>query len=455
MKRFISITLLGVALAAVAQAQTPELRLSLAQAEQQAREHSHTLKAKQLEWKALEAKSWSYAGQLWPRLSLEASWKYIDEIPSIALPVPGASAIAMGDHTNYSVGPMLTWNIWTSGGTYHAWQSVAAALDAKTEEVKALEQELTLQVRLAYFQTQLALEQVQLSNNSLAVARAQYRDIQAKNREGAASRLDLLSSHLEVLLRERLLLQSRTQLSANLRDLQKLLGSGQEYDLSFPLDPATAKKLPRGSAPPTVFLYFDLPEESLQRLEPAAQAQLDAQHPRQQVFKALAESAQRAASAANAGHWPRLQLYAKTSLDYPNGPVLEQINQNVAGVQATWSLWEGRRVVQQVEEHTQTAAAHAEKAQQAARELSVSWEKAQDLLAQLRAEQKLNTQQAKETQELANLMYQAYRLGRARYLEVQDANLRALQASNQYAVTRVQILIQLARLDSLAQREEK
>ncbi len=49
------------------------------------------------------------------------------------------------------------------------------------------------------------------------------------------------------------------------------------------------------------------------------------------------------ASAQNGTYWPTLQVFAKTSLDYPNGPQLEEIHQNTLGVNLSWTLFDGTR----------------------------------------------------------------------------------------------------------------
>ena len=67
----------------------------------------------------------------------------------------------------------------------------------------------------------------------------------------------------------------------------------------------------------------------------------------------------------------------------------------------------------------------------------------------------INETAAKETGELADLVYEAYRAGGARFIEVQAANLKAMEAKVQEARTRVEMLGQLAVLRSLAGEEKR
>jgi outer membrane protein TolC len=58
---------------------------------------------------------------------------------------------------------------------------------------------VTLAVRLAYFQAKVNSDQVRLLADSLKIAQDQYIDIGHQAKFGTASRMDLLSSHQEVL----------------------------------------------------------------------------------------------------------------------------------------------------------------------------------------------------------------------------------------------------------------
>lgn len=438
-------------------AEIPEMALSLEQAESRTLKSSPRLQAKIFEVRACHDKADSQYGLLWPKLSLEASWRYVSEVPEINVPLqPRALSLRMADNTSYSIGPMLAWNIWDSGAVFHAWKAVESALQAKQQELDGLQRELTLKTRLAYFQTQMGQAQIDLLQESLQLAQFQYRDIQGQFKAGASSRMDLLSSHLEVLNRERLLSQARTDLTGSLRDLLSLTGSGEGLDLSRPAAARSREKIPeaKGSTP-TVVIWLDPLEKSLARLEPASQGRLDANYPQLQTLVELAESSQAAAQALGSGHWPKIQVYGKTSLDYPNGPVLETIHQNTAGVNASWSIWEGNRVVKAVAEQDDQAQSLLQQKQQVLIDLQNTWQKALDRLAQLHSDRELNRKSAEETGELARLVYAAYRSGRTSYLDVQAANLKNLEARTQVVRTETQMLMQLALLDSLSESKEE
>jgi outer membrane protein TolC len=177
---------------------------------------------------------------------------------------------------------------------------------------------------------------------------------------------------------------------------------------------------------------------------------LDINHPQIMMLTRLAEASQQVAAALNTGHLPKFNVSAKASIDYPNGPILEQIQQNTVSVTGVLSLFEFSRIVNQVKEQEFQTKSVEEQRAQAILDLKTQWNQAQDQLDQLKKIEQLDLQAIQETEVLAKLVYQSYRTGRANYLEVQAADLHAIGAKNQDARTQVQILMQLAILNSLA-----
>lgn len=453
MKPAVIITAILAGWAACAWAEEPpRLTLSLAQAEAQALTTSARMASKQSELRGASAAADSAYSLFWPKLSAEGSYTYIDEVPEISMSLgPGRTLqLDLSNHHNYSVGLQAAWNVWDSLQVYNNWKALQAVEQAKQEELRLLRRELTLKARLAYFQTQLAAEKLRLTKHSADLAQDQYRDIQAKARAGIASRKDALSSHLEVLTRVRQLQAAQTDLALALRDLLALTGAESGQDVS---QPWYAEEKPPAEGT-TVVAELDALDQSLGRLAPNRGLAVDPKHPQAELFVQMTQAAQASAESLASGHWPKLQVVGKTSLDYPNGPVAEQIWQNTLAVKASWPLWEGGRVVNQTQEKEAQAQAQAQMAENARIELTLAWEKARDKLRQLEAEQPVIEQMLKETRELSRVAYSAYAAGRADYLEVQAANLKALEAGTQAALNKVQQLMQLAMLESLTTDKE-
>ena len=72
------------------------------------------------------------------------------------------------------------------------------------------------------------------------------------------------------------------------------------------------------------------------------------------------------------------------------------------------------------------------------------------MLGSLLDQESVDERSVSETDELSRLVYLSYKAGRSNYLEVQNANLRALESKVSAARTRVQIRIQLSILADLS-----
>jgi outer membrane protein TolC len=411
------------------------------------------LQGKKLDLAASQSRLETQESLLWPRLSLEASWRYTTNVAVIPAHIisPFQPEIPFGANNNYSAGPMVSWNFWGTGNAYFNVEAARAQRDAKQDDVNASTRQIQMQARLAYFQVQMALAQLRLITDTLHLSQAQYQYIAAQSRAGQANRIDQLTSHQDTLSNSRSQYQALTDLKSALRDLLSQIGGENGYDLSLPMEAAEATGLPADMPRPTLLLTFDPLDKSLAALAPASQASLDPNLPQIQMFAYLAEASQHLAESLGTGHWPQFLGSAKTSWEYPNGPVLQEYNQNAFGVSMSWSLWEWGRVCHQVDEQNFNAQSNEEQRQQRLTDLTLSWNKAQDQLIQLREIQAINESAVRETETVSRLVYQSYRAGRSFFLDVQNANYRALGASIQSVRTQVQMLIELATLESLAE----
>ncbi len=457
MKKFFLVSSLLVVLATRVAAQPPIFTLQLDDAEAQAQVFSPALKAAQQETTAALAKAASQSALLWPRLSLEGSARYITEIPEfeLALPVPNATpmVITMGDHMNYSIGVQLGWKLWDSFAIQGMVAALGKSAEAKALEIQAIRRNVLLKTRLAYFQTQLAVEQVGVLAEALYLAQAQNHDIRVKSNAGASSRIDSLASRMDVNERKKQLREARTTLAETLHQLLRLTGQTYDLDIQLPLGSEVKPHLLKIISQPTVLLQLDSMAKTKKKLATLPAKAVIRQHPNIQAVLKKVEAANQMARSAAAGYWPQIAVYAKSSLDYPNQAAVEQVRQNTAGASLSWTLWQKGHTNAQVREQKARARAGENFQVQIEMDLGLAWDMARDRVAQLTDVQKLNQQIEADARELVRLVYAAYRAGRVNYLEVQSANLRVLQAGTQTAVTEAQLLIQLALLNSLYEGE--
>ncbi len=437
-----------LAAALTASAAPPELKMGLREAEARTLQNSPELKSAESERAAAHERTRNQFTLLWPKLSLDASYKYISEVPSFK-PLPTGPSIALGDNKNTSYGPTASWLLWDSGNLYHNWKSQTAIEKAKNENVLKIKRQLLFQTRMAYFQVQLALEQVKSLIESLKLSDAQYNDIKIQQRAGARSRMDVLSAHQDVLTRRLELRQARADLAAALRELLYLTGTDIPPDASAPVDKKDEQGMPAETEAPTLLLALDPLKDSETYLASAAEGSPNENHPLPQSLLEMAQAADELSKSLNSDYGPSLQVSGRISRDYPNGPILETITQKTVGVNATWPLFQWGKTRYAVKEQKNRAETTRFEREQVLLNLKRDWDKAQDQLKGRRAQEEINKQSVLETKELAKLTYSSYVAGRSSYLEVQTANLRALETNIRTARTNVQILIQLAILDSI------
>ena len=429
-------------------AEIPVLRIKLRSAEGDAEKNSPLLQAAGFDAESASSRREGRLGGLFPKLTFDAGWKYLSEVPALSL--AGGRNMTLGDNNNYSLGPSLTWTLWDKGALRGAWQAADAAAAAKSWEYKAALKNIRLKTRLAYFQAQLALEQVRLLGDSLKLAQSQYKDIEKRRQAGASSRMDSLAAHQEALRRMSQFRQSRAELAGSLRELFALTGDEPSADLSNPLSSDTADSLPDEKKTPSALISLDPLEDSMRGLARAELSKIDENHPALSALSSMAQSARITAQSISAGRWPKVILSGRSSLDYPNGPVLESFHQNMAGISASFPLFESGRTASEARDLNSHAMSADSRREAVLRDLKRDRLKAGDQLLSLKTQREINRRASAEAEELAGLVYESYKAGRSTFIEVQSANLRELEAKVQSAKTDVQILIQLAVLSSLS-----
>ena len=439
-------------LPALAEGEPPVFEMTFEAGIESALRNSESLAAAERELEALRQRTLSQAGFFLPRVSLEGSYRYVTEVPYFT-PVPGGRAVTLGDNENYSYGPTVNWVVWDWGGIYQAWRSAGAREKAKREEAELIRRQVRLSAVFAYSRVELGVEQVRLFSDALKLAQAQYKDIATRLKAGAASRIDALQAHQEVLSRSRGLASARADLGSSLQDLMAMTGAGKGFDASFPWHREKPEGLEASVTPASVIVSLDPLDNVLKDLESLPFREPDAGHPSVKLLSFQAEAASHSANSLLAARLPRVQFSARTSIDYPNGPILEEFNQRTAGVVATMPLFEGGKVSRDEWEQREQAKALAKRRDQAMTDLMRDWAKASTRLEALRVQEELDRLSVSETAELARLIYESYRSGQVRFIEVETANLRALEARVEEARTKMGILGQLAVLQSLSKEE--
>lgn len=427
-----------------------EFQVTLKAAEESALASDGQYKSAKFSAGAAAAAAEAAASPLYPRLSLEGSLRYNQVVPEISMPAALGGGRPLGDNWNYSVGPSAYWTLDT-GALRYGRDSARRTAAGRSAEAEHARRQALLKARTAYFALQLALEKVYLIGENLQLSESQLKDIELGVKAGARSRLDGIRARQETLARRRDLLRARADLSSALLDFGLATGVAVPEAGGLPLD---ARLAGRAYAPvPGLLVRAEPYEEILARLLPAAAAGPGKALPSVMALSETSAAAQAAARAYKAEKLPRLTLGARASLDYPNGPNLYSFVQNSAYLSLNLPLFESGRLADRERESRLNSAAAQERRDEAARAAAAEHARAQAAYGALLEEQAINIEAVDDAAEAARLAYEAYKAGGGTWLDVESANLKALQAKTTAATANAEILMRLARLESLSDQE--
>jgi outer membrane protein TolC len=430
---------------AVGKSTAPEtFELTLGKAETQAVFASNRLKSFDSEWMAANNQKDAQFQKLLPKLTFQANYQYYGTIPDISL-IGGGPTIPFGTHSTYSIGPSLGYTLWDGFSDRKTYQSASILYQAREEDRKAALIQLLLSVRSSYIQVRLGLEELRLIYNSLELARAQEQDILIRFRAGAASRLDKVTAQRSVLNYELQFKQKQSELSSEFEDLLAILGNSELKDISRPGPP----EVPGLS----VTLQLDslrglLKEESFKPISAPDESQPQI---RSQVLQS--ESLYQAADSQSAKQFGSLQVSAGVSWIRPNIPNPPTYLQETVGVTYFLPLFLGDPNRYLAAQQRNQGDSVQFRANQTRIDLQRDFIKAQETLASLRDRQSLAAQDVAQSEEAAKLYYTSYQAGRINLIDVQNANLQALQAKVNAARVDAQILNQLILLQAISGKE--
>jgi len=427
--------------------------LSMEQAEAKVVESSALLAAAEAEAQAATAQARSARAVQLPRLSFDASARYQSVVPEIQ--TGPAGALPLGDNESFSYGPTAQWLLFDTGGTYRRWRAAQAVARAKRAEADAVRRSVILDVRMAYLSVQRAVEEQRLLTDAVRLSASQYKDITSRQKAGAGSRLDSLSSHQELLARERQLVGAQVDLAIALRRLFRLTKTGASLNADLPAGEKAAESWPVEWRPPTLIVRLDAIAATRGRLALPAGARFDIANPSIVAITERARAALETARAAAAGHGPAVSVSGRVSRDYPNGPIHETITQKSAGVSASLPLFEFGRVSDDVASQKRLAVAAALRRDERVAAMAEEWLSGWDRLRGLIAQEAILLRAASETGELARITFDSYRSGGIGHVEVENANFRALETQVALAQAQVGIASLQAALGSMAEPDDE
>lgn len=417
--------------------------LPLVSCETDALAFSPAVKAAQAQARAAHASYQSARSSLYPGLYLDASGSWTSEVPEITM---GPQTFEFGSEWGYSAGPTLEYVLFDKGARSSASAGALSVYQSKLLELSLARKQTLLQARQAYFAVQRDLENIYLQSEQLKVARKQLADVRSAYRAGAKSRRDVLMAEKQELRTAVDVSAARSALGRDLRELFKLTGTDYGIDPAYPLDWRVREKL-EGAV--SAVVRADEPAQTARRFAPLAALSFDEETPKLAAYDELVKSYEYAARGYAASVWPRVGLSAGAYWQYPNGPVHEDVFLGKAGLSLRLPLFEGGKNKDKARSQRFAADAAREQKQDVQEALKALFYSSQDSLTALDVETDLAKRLAQKAGQSAGLTYQAYNAGAVTFLEVDDANLAALQSRMMLSELSIRRLNSLAVMDSL------
>ena len=317
---------------------------TLMKAEAQSLQNSALFKAARENFLAAEDQAKASEAALYPRLTLDGNYFYQTNVPQIYLgPIgsgPALGPISFGANNNYSIGPTLSYTAFENGHSRGLWKSGKFLAQMRSEDAKTTKKQILLNTRLAYFKVQLSLRNLALTVHSLKLSQAREQDIRNRYRAGASSRLDAIHAKREVLNYQLKLRRTQNDLSSAMRDLLALTADPQDFQFIRPWPQELAQQLPEGVAEPSLYVRVETLDASL-KAQPEKLRESASEHPQIKSLDYAAQASRNAADAQSALLWPKIQFSARAEYLYPNGPILQTVQQNILSVNLSMPIFEG------------------------------------------------------------------------------------------------------------------
>jgi len=432
MKRILQ-ALLCLALLSTATAVQAADRISLSDCETAALNYSRRIKALANEVKSAESAAESAKTATYPSLVLEANVKYITALPKFF-------GMEFGDNWNYSAGPALYWTAFDGNVKRKNYESMEKLAQSKKFELEYEKKQLILNVRQAYFMLISSLATLDLLNQQLALAQAQNRDVRKGIEHGIKNKLDGVLSDSDVLQRQSQIKSAQISVTDCIKILNDLTGNAVSFDFEKYASQNSWKEL----------FDFDSLKDLLDKFLAYLSASFDENNSSAASLEMMSKYYETLAGADINSNYPVINIYAKSTMDHPNGPLVETFNQNTAGASFSMPLYQFGRNKKAAESGRYSAASYEEQKLEVIENMRRLFDSSKKKIAILAAQKDLSADVVDRTKTAAELMFSSYMAGESRFLDVENLNVKVLEAKTSEINIYAQMLTQLAIIASLS-----
>jgi outer membrane protein TolC len=372
-----------------------------------------------------------------PRLQFNGDFTVVDEssLETIDINLPGfpSGAIAFGQTEMWEVGVRLVQSIYEGGRLASALRSARLTREAAIHQYQTVLLDTLLEVRVAYYDALLALEQIGVQDASVKLLERELLDNQRRFNAGNVPRFNVLRAEVELANAQPRLIRARNAWRNARTWLASLLGYRVPNHVTEDIPLHLADRLE------TSEFRIDL-EQALNRAQ--------AQRTELKALRAAEGLRREDIVSARAGYRPSLKAFAGYGTRRSQfGESLDaEVHGWNAGVQASWDIFDGRltrgRVVEATARHEQAGIDY----DNAAREISVQVRTAYSNF--IEAREVLDSQQkvVEQANEALRLATARADVGTGTQLDVLSAQTALTEARTTQAMARRDYLVALARL---------
>jgi outer membrane protein len=410
----------------------PMLRLTLADALSKAVETSHRLAEARARETAAQAGVAVRESAERPTVTANAGFTRTNHVLPFSVPSPsGIPLLVYPDvPNNYTSRLEMRWPIYTGGRTDALERAARAEAEAAGAERQTAQSDLRLEVTRAYWALVTARASLEVLEQGVARSQAHVDDANQRFTAGLVPPNEVSSASAQEARARMLAIEARTQRDVMSAELAHLIGVTPDQPLE-----------------PTADLARETTAFAGQRLDvgPLVESARAARQERRTLQQRVAAAdAQRDAAAA--GRFPTVQFLGGLDYARPNPRIFPRadIAQDSwdVGVGATWSLWDGGRIVAEVAQARAVSQAASERLAEFDSQLSVEVRQraleVESAIAAVSAAMSGVTAAA----DARRVVDERYRAGVIAGIEVLDSEYALLQA--QLDLTRAQAAVRLA-----------
>jgi len=189
-----------------------------------------------------------------PHLSLDASYRYMDNVPQIDIdfqipttpPTRFTKVVEVGDNDNYSLQVQLTQLVFASGRVYYAHRAAGKQLEAGRLQDHAVRLGVARRTAEVCHGLRISGNVVAVQQEALEAARAHHDHVRNRYDAGAATRLELLRSQVEVANRVAALSEAERNLESTRVLLCRVTGLPEDAPVELADEAAAAAPPPAG-----------------------------------------------------------------------------------------------------------------------------------------------------------------------------------------------------------------